>query len=730
MNKNRMWKKTAAAGLAVILAGTACLNGITTVQAEDKTEKSKNDKKKETEAQSEKIVKGTKDETVYVKADASGETQSIIVSDWLKNSDLDVAMSDISELTGIKNVKGDETFDQSGSQLTWNADGNDIYYQGETDKELPVGIKVTYYLDDKEMSPEDMAGKSGKVRIRYDYINKAKSGEAYVPFTMVTGMILPTENFKNVTVTNGKVISDGSKNIAVGMGFPGLAESLKLKDTEETKDLDIPDYFEVTADAEEFTLAMTATVATADILNEFGFDDADTVDDLMDSVKELSDASTSLVDGSGELADGVKELQKACKTLNTGADTLNEKMGELSDGLAQLNSKKGELTSGAQALAGGIAELNEKKGTLIDGAGSLAAGASELKSGTASLQQGVTQYTAGVGTVKQGVDSYVGGASALAQGTTEYVNGVSQLADGLNNAGEGIESAKAAVAALLGQSISSDTAVLQTLMEVQGVVSSYTSNHEILVKLANNAVPVDEYTQKLADSIGQLQTSIYCQQQLLAQFGEDGDINKLLAGIGSLQAGAQELTANNQLLLDGAAELLNKGPQLTKGLGDLNASSASLNQGSAAAAQGASALAGGALSLSGGAAQLGDGVSALADGSSALAAGASELSSGVEALADGASQLKDGTDTLSSGTDDLVDGVKTLKKGADTLKDGMEEFDEDGIQKLSDALEGDMQEVLDRIDAVLDVGKAYNNFSGIADDMAGSVKFIIETSGI
>ena len=730
MNKNRIWKKTAAAGFAVILAGTTCLNGIGKVMAEDKSEKIKKDEKKETEAQTERIAKGTKDETVYVKADADGQIQSVIVSDWLKNSDLDIAMSDVSELSGIKNVKGDETFDQNGNQITWNADGNDIYYQGETDKELPVGIKVTYYLDGKETAPEDMAGKSGKVRIRYEYINKAKSGEAYVPFAMVTGMILPTENFKNVTVTNGKVISDGSRNIAVGMGFPGLAESLKLKDAEETKDLDIPDYFEVTADAQDFTLSMTATVATADILNEFGFDDADSLDDLMDSVRELSEASTSLVDGSGELADGVKELQEACKTLDTGAGTLNEKMGELSDGLAQLNGRKGELTSGAQALAGGIAELNEKKGTLISGADSIAAGAGELKKGTANLQQGVAQYTAGVGTAKQGVDSFVGGASALAQGTTEYVNGVSQLADGLNDAGEGIESAKAAVAALLQQSISSDTAVLQTLMEVQGVVASYTSNHEILVKLANNAVPVDEYTQKLADSIGQLQTSIYCQQQLLAQFGQDGDINKLLQGIGSLQAGAQELTVNNQMLLDGAKELLNKGPQLTKGFDDLNASSAALNQGSASAAQGASALAGGALSLSTGAEQLGDGVSALAGGSSALAAGASELGSGVEALASGASQMKEGTDTLASGTGDLVDGADTLKEGADTLKDGMEEFDEEGIQKLSDALEGDMQDVLDRIKAVMDAGKEYNNFSGISEDMDGSVKFIIETSGI
>lgn len=738
MNKNRMWKKTAITGLAVVLAAGTCLAGSGIVTAAGTAEKAKTKpkaketEKTEKETEAVKIVTGTKDETVYVKADASGQTQSIIVSDWLKNTDLNVSMTDKTELKNIKNVKGDETFSQDGSSVTWAANGNDIYYQGETDKELPVGVKVTYYLDGKEISPEELAGKSGKVKIRYEYINKAKDGDAYVPFTMVTGMILPTDNFRNVEVTNGKVISDGSKNIVVGMGFPGLADSLKLKDSKQIKDmdLDIPDYFEVTADAEDFTLAMTATVATADILSEFGFDDIESTDDLMDSIKELTEASTSLVDGSGELADGVKTLQDACKTLNTGAETLDEKMGELSDGLGTLNSQKGELVSGAQALAGGIAELDQSKGILIGGASSLASGADELKTGTQKLSEGTAKYTAGVGGLKAGIDTYVSGSMILAQGTAQYVNGTAQIAEGLNTAAGSIDTVKTAVTGLLQQSISSDTAVLTTLLEVQQVVASYTSSHEILVKLANNSIPIDEYTQKLNDSIQQMQTSIYCQQQLLDQFGEDGDINKLLQGITTLQQGAAGLTENNQQLLDGAALLLEKGPELTQGIADLDAKSADLNQGSAAAAQGAKDLSDGASALSGGAYQLGEGVSALASGSSALAAGASELSEGVEALSDGAGQLKEGTKTLADGTDELKDGVDDLKEGADTLKDGMEEFDEEGIQKLSDVLEGDMQEILDRIEAVMDAGRAYNNFSGISDDMDGSVKFMIETAGI
>ena len=273
MNKNKKIVKTAAAGFAVMLAGTACFGSVGSVYA----------------------AAQEKEETVYVKADADGGVNKIIVSNWLKNEDGAQEIKDASELTDIKNVKGDETFTQEGKEITWQAAGNDIYYQGETTKELPVGVKITYYLDGREVSPEELAGKSGKVRIRFDYINNSRDGAIYTPFTMATGVILPVENFTNVEAVNGKVISDGSKNIVIGMGFPGLAESLKLSESDLTKDFEVPDYFEITADAEAFNLAMTATVAAVADLSEFGLEDVDSLDDLQDSLQELQDASTELV---------------------------------------------------------------------------------------------------------------------------------------------------------------------------------------------------------------------------------------------------------------------------------------------------------------------------------------------------------------------------------------------------------------------------------------------------
>ena len=154
-----------------------------------------------------------KDENVYLISDATGSVYDTIVTDHLINKNQSATLEDQSNLTDIKNVKGSEEFSQNGEKLTWQADGADIYYQGKTDRDLPIEMKMTYYLDGEEITPEELAGKSGKVTIRADYTNKEKAENGvYVPFAAVTGMML-NKNFTNVEVTNGKFINDGDRSI-------------------------------------------------------------------------------------------------------------------------------------------------------------------------------------------------------------------------------------------------------------------------------------------------------------------------------------------------------------------------------------------------------------------------------------------------------------------------------------------------------------------------------------
>ncbi|MGN1132908.1 MAG: hypothetical protein ACI4RN_00475, partial [Oscillospiraceae bacterium] len=226
--------------LAVLLSAGA--TGMTAAAKDDKAQNTVNaaSASKDTESSDESSSKGKpyKDETVYIKSDCQGNTNQIIVSDWLKNAGAKSTLKDKSNLKDIENVKGDEKFTQSGEDIDWTTAGKDIYYKGTSDAELPVDVSVIYRLDGKEVQPKDILGKSGKVSITYKYKNNkkvtttvdGKKKEVYLPVACIGGTLLDSEKFTNVKVTNGKVISNGSKLIVMGVALPGLAESLGIDD--------------------------------------------------------------------------------------------------------------------------------------------------------------------------------------------------------------------------------------------------------------------------------------------------------------------------------------------------------------------------------------------------------------------------------------------------------------------------------------------------------------------
>lgn len=393
MNKNRKIKRSLTSSLAV---GMSVMMGAVPVYAAGSTD----------------TQDVYKEETVYVNADATGNSDEVTVSDWLKNSgSVSGNLTDESILKEIKNVKGDETFTENGDQLTWNTAGEDIYYQGTTDKELPVSVKLTYFLDGKEVKPDELKGKSGHLKIQVQYTNNekktvtvdGKEEEVYTPFVMMTGMILPNETFSNVTIDNGKVISDGSRNIVVGFGMPGLKDSLDL-DEETTKEAEdkgvtIPENFEMEADVTDFTMSSTFTVALTDLLDDMDMDNIIDVDSLKDSLNELEDAALELVSGSGTLADGASTLADGVSSYTAGAD---------------------ELNAGIQKYLGSNGELNGS----------------------------VTEYVNGVGKVVKGVKDYTSGTNALANGVTSYVVGEQKIAAGaaqLSQLSKGLEQVQTAV---------------------------------------------------------------------------------------------------------------------------------------------------------------------------------------------------------------------------------------------------------------------------------------------
>lgn len=420
MNKNRKIKRSLTTSLAV---GMSVMMGAVPVYAAGSTD----------------TQDVYKEETVYVNADATGNSDEVTVSDWLKNSgSVSGNLTDESILKEIKNVKGDETFTENGDQLTWNTAGEDIYYQGTTDKELPVSVKLTYFLDGKEVKPDELKGKSGHLKIQVQYTNNekktvtvdGKEEEVYTPFVMMTGMILPNETFSNVTIDNGKVISDGSRNIVVGFGMPGLKDSLDL-DEETTKEAEdkgvtIPENFEMEADVTDFTMSSTFTVALTDLLDDMDMDNIIDVDSLKDSLNELEDAALELVSGSGTLADGASTLADGVSSYTAGADELNAGIQKYLGSNGELNGSVTEYVNGVGKVVKGVKDYTSGTNALANGVTSYVAGEQKIAAGAARL----SQLSKGLEQVQTAVDTLSKAADGKGEATDDLVIAANQLAAG------------------------------------------------------------------------------------------------------------------------------------------------------------------------------------------------------------------------------------------------------------------------------------------------------------
>ena len=667
-----------------------------------------------------------KDESVYVKADASGKVNETTVTEWLKNPN-NGKTEDVTELQNVENVKGDETY-TTGSEgsVSWKSEGKDIYYQGTTDKELPVDVDISYTLDGKEVDAKDLKGKDGKLEMKVQYTNKSKetvdvSGESvemYTPFAMVTAMMLPSDEYTNVMIDHGKIVSDGDKNIVVGLGFPGLEENLNLESKD--IDIDIPDNFTITADVKNVSVGPTMTVASSDVLEQFGLDEIDSFDDLTDSVGELENAAQQLTDGSAKAADGSSALADGSNTLATGAGTLADGTSALAtgvktlaDGVNTLNSKSGDLTEGVSDLASGVNDYTGGVSNLADGSSKVSAGAESLKNGLATAQTGIEGLAAGVGTLRGGFEGdgtkNNPGANNLANGTVQAIGATSTAIDNLaalikDMAGnQGTVQAQAtingkdqAVEAAVNQLVSAGIVTEENKESCAAAIRTAVDDHIS----AEEKVTSEKASADPTEAIKAAKTAVGTASTYAA--GLQTNVGALYKGTKTVQSGVEDLKKGNSQLAVGAKDL----------------------------ADGTSALASGASTLNDKSGLLVAGTSKLKEGGNQLAAGVGQLAAGASVAVTGAGEVAKGAGALKTGADTLADGAGTLADGNKTLADGMAEFKTSGIDKIADVFGGDIENVTSRIDAMMTLGRNYKSFAGIKEDMAGSTKFIIETEGV
>ena len=726
-----------------------------------------------------------KEETVYFITDASGNVDKTIVSDHLYNRDGKDTIEDVSSLSDIENVKGDEEFSQDGDKLQWKADGNDIYYQGTTNAEAPVSQKVTYYLDGKEISPEDLAGKSGKVTIHFDYTNNTSYTEAVngekvtvsVPFAAITGLVLD-DSFSNIEVTNGDVKENNGSSIVLGYALPGLSDSLDVEDSDFADGVTIPDYFEVTADVEDFSLS-TAMTFVVNAANYVGVEGAslDSVDDLLD---ELSDATEQLQDGSAELADGADTLADGAKTLKDGMSTLKTGLASYTDGANQINTGLNTLNSSVPSLTSGIATLNSSAKSLSDGVALLNSTVSAKFTdsekqalvaqvdGTIASQKSAIEAQA-ANTVNSQADGIKSQVAASVDAQAETIK--SQVAASVDAQAEGI---KSQVASNVGSTFDSGlsakitgdaTTALQSKQELiavlkagvePGVKEGFRQNmsalsqsngygsidtYEAAVVFYNNAVSptsgksaddvIAENIQKQVDGIvASLAGSVADTAQTVSQqVAAEAAVTTAKSVAGEAAVTASKSVAGEAAVT--AAEQAAKTAAYTGAVsGAEQAAVSAAEQTKSTVASSINATQANGYSLVTGMQALAAGTQTLADSAPALTSGITQLVNGSNTLVSNNKTLLDGANQLADGTVQLSDGANTLAEGSHTLADGIVEFNEKGINKILDAYNGDIEPLANKLQATLDAGADYQSYAGIADGANGSVKFVYKLASI
>lgn len=725
------------------------------------------------------LATNTRQETVYVFNDASGNKNHITVNEKITD-----------------------------------ANGNETLNKTESSENAPVTMKVTYKLDGKEIKPEDLAGKSGKVTIHFDYTNNqkktvtinGKKQTVAVPFTMITGMMLPTDVFSNVEVTNGKLTKVGDNIVAVGMTMPGLKDTMNLKFNDKALDLDIPEYFELTADVKDFSLDMTMSVATSNLLSDMNADDI-TLDDLKKAVASLDDAATQLADGTVTLQDGTQQLSDAIPALTDGVDQLNTGASSLKDGIYA-------YADGAASAYEGSVSLNDNMKTYTDGIGTLynTLKDNNLDSSVASAADGASQLAAGATALDEGIDSALAGAGALATGANDLTGGTEQLAtgaaalaDGANKIGktltDGMTEAKekydnayesfyqlavAVIGGKLGynpstmtdeQKIAAATALAneagyglsataditnenQCTKAAAFIMQNYNDTNITTGKIGIRTAMVSALTAKYAAADTEHK---YTLEQLKEKANSDADANLVAISSGLSQAYKAYGLLNDtmtSLTAGGENSFFNGITKLNEGAGQVNTGANALKAGIDQLSAGAGQLSAGSKQLKAGLGTLSTGLNTLStsvgsfstykegtlcsslyalnlnagklqqEGTAVLQSGLSQLTANNDTLKSGALQLADGTATLKDSSGTLADGVTQLNEGAITLKDGMAQFNSEAIEPITKLVDSDAQTAVDTIKAVVKAGQEYNSFLGKSDDKAGSVTFVYKTAGI
>ena len=569
----------------------------------------------------------SKSETVYAVMNGDGSIKSTTVSEHLYSASGLANVTDKTTLTDIQNTESDAEFTQNGEELVWNTNDTDVYYKGNTDKALPIDVKVTYALDGQEAALEDIIGKSGHLTVTVNLKNNetdtvnvnGKDRTIVTPLITAVGVILGGDA-SNVTAEHGMIESAAKSSVAAFVTLPGVKDSLSGLLPDEVNSIEdyLQDTVTVEADVEDFTCPQvmvacatsTAALGTDNVFALSSINDlTDGINQLNDAMSQLMDGASQLVDGTSQLAGGVLALLDGANTLNNGAAALDDGLGQLTNGLDTLSANNAALNAGAQQVADGVlASANKtlKEGGLID------------------EDMTWSNYEAVIDNILTMNDK------TLAAGRKKMVRTIWEQ----------------------------EPSFKDSQLDLALYLSATKTNHDLEAAL-----------------------------KLMQNFDA------------SMLTGALEMVTNADAKNTAKAELKYQ-VENSQDMADVRALKTSLSQ------------------------------------IQFFVSSVNQYTAGVQTAADGAHSAKDGSAQLAAGTKTLYDGVNTLNTGAGQLNDGagqlndgLNQFNEEGISKLTGALDQDQLHGLKTVlDEMTDRLNDYTSFAGAPDDAESSVKFVYKTA--
>ena len=656
------------------------------------------------------IVPKEKKDEILVTTDANGKVIDEKSYVTLVGSNAQKSIKDKTKLTNIKNVSGAEEFKANyDGTITWENNGNDIKYIGDLDADLPLSMNVSYYLNDEEIQPEDLAGKSGRIKVVYDFTNNQQvqvdiDGEkytTYVPLMTLTSITLPMDGFSNVESLDGALTVNelGEKYFLLGVTAPGSEEALNLKILGLGDYIRIPSSFGFTADVKNCQMPSTTTCVIPHILDNLDLSDIKTTSDIDEKVNELVEATEKLVAGSTELSDGTSLATAGVLQFVNG---IKEGMNQLTDGSAQMNGdlsdlekKKDDIQNKATLLAGDLNQvLTEAKAFKIPDADSFHL--SEYQQAGEKLQADTDDLIEALENMQKQLEELQVFATETEQKIQDIQSEINAEIDAVD-IDKMVEDAKVSAGEQVGplarQVIAEEYPKLDKILSFgykAGIISEDKVD-EIAKKIVSR-IDLSSVGDGAKAQINEIKEKINTEINDIQIPEIDVDVDSVIAILEDMQTQYEVLTKVTDTqdeinsLLDSANELMDS----------IDKNSTVINNKS------------------------------------------NELISGLgfadETIKNARSYLKTlnaAAVTAKDGSNQLVDGMNALDDGAKTLAAGTEQFYKEGVLTAADyAKQATLQALIKRGQAHIKAAETYTNLTGIDDSTKGSIRFTIKTAAI